>query len=53
MFDCFTTLTVNKFRNKLVPNVPNKMLRIPPFSYFASFSIVSLTFILANNYVKN
>ena len=31
---------VNKFPNKLAPNVPNNMLKNPPFCSFTSFSIV-------------
>ena len=34
---------VKKFSNKLAPNVPNTILRKPPFCPFASFLIVSLT----------
>ena len=33
----------NRFPNKLVSNVPNNMLKNPPFHYFASISIVSPT----------
>ena len=32
-----------RFPNKLAPNVPDNMLRIPSFYYFTSFLIVSLT----------
>ena len=39
----FTSLPVNRFSDKLVPNVPNNMLRNPSFCYFALFSIVSLS----------
>ena len=35
-------LPVNRFPNKLTPNVPNKILKNPPFCYFASFLTVSL-----------
>ena len=31
---------VNKFPNKLAPNVPNNMLKNPPFFFFTSCSIV-------------
>ena len=36
-------LPVDRFFNKLVPNVPNKVLRNPPFCFFASFLFVLLT----------
>ena len=39
----FVPLPVNKFLNKLAPNIPNSTPRNPPFCYFASFLIVSLT----------
>ena len=35
-------LPVNRFPNKLAPNATNNIMRNPPFSSFASFSIVSL-----------
>ena len=47
-------LLVNRFPNKLLPNVPNTILRILPFGYFASFLIVSLTaFINRPNYSRD
>ena len=36
-------LPVNRFPNKLAPNVSNNILRNPPFRSFALFLIVSLT----------
>ena len=33
----------NRCPNKLAPNVPNNMPRNPPFCYFDSFLVVSLT----------
>ena len=36
-------LPVDRFPNKLVPNVHNNILRNPPFCSFASFLIISLT----------
>ena len=36
-------LPVNRFPNKLAPNVPNNILRSATFCSFASFLIVSLT----------
>ena len=36
-------LLVNRFPNKLAPNVAHNILRNPPFCRFASFLIVSLT----------
>ena len=36
-------LSVNRFPNKLVPNIPNKTPRNQPFCYFVLFLIVSLT----------
>ena len=38
-----TPLSANIFPNKLVSNVPNNILRNPPFCPFASFLIVSVT----------
>ena len=35
-------LPVNRFPNKLAPNVPNNMPRNPPFCYFASLLIALL-----------
>ena len=37
-----TPFLANRLPNKLAPNVPNKMPRIPHFRYFASFSFVLL-----------
>ena len=34
---------VKRFPNKLAPKVPNNIPRNPPFCYFASLLIVSLT----------
>ena len=36
-------LPVNKFPNKLAPNIPNIILRNPPFYSFTSFLIVLVT----------
>ena len=36
-------LPVNRFPNKLAPNVPNNILKNHPFCYFTSFVVVSLT----------
>ena len=33
----FTPLPVRRFPNKLAPNVPNNILRNPPFCFFISF----------------
>ena len=33
----FTLLLVNRFPDKLAPNVSNNLLRNPPFCYFLSF----------------
>ena len=41
--DRLTPLHVNIFPNKRTPSISNNMLRITPFCYFASFSIVLLT----------
>ena len=38
-----TTLPIIRFPIKLAPNLPNNMLRNPPFCSFASFLFVSLT----------
>ena len=38
-----TPLPANIFPNRLAPNVPNSILRNPPFCSFASFLIVSQT----------
>ena len=38
-----TPLPANIFPNRLAPNVPNNILRNPPFCSLASFLIVSLT----------
>ena len=38
----FALLLVNRFPDKLAPNVPINLLRNPPFCYFLSFWIVSL-----------
>ena len=35
-------LPVNRFPNKLAPNVPNSILKNVPFCFMASFLIVSL-----------
>ena len=34
---------VKRFPNKLTPNVPNNILKNPPFCYFTSFWTVSVT----------
>ena len=34
---------VNKFPNKLAPNVPSNIIKNPPLCYLVSFSIVLLT----------
>ena len=39
------SLSVNKICNKLGPNVPNNLLRNPPFYSFISFCIIWLFFI--------
>ena len=36
-------MPVNRFPNKLAPNIPNNLVKNPPFCSFASFWIVSLT----------
>ena len=41
-FDCLTPLPFNEFSNKLVPNVPNSILRNLPFCSFVTFLIVLL-----------
>ena len=41
-------LPVNRFPNKLAPNVPNNILRNQRFSCFASFLIVLLTLFTKN-----
>ena len=46
-------LSVNRFPNKLAPNVPNKIMTNPPFCSFASFLIVSLTRLLSINQIFN
>ena len=38
-----TSLSVNRFPNKVAPNVPNNTLRNLPLCYFALILIVSLT----------
>ena len=38
-----TPLPANIFPNKLAPSVPSNILRNPPFYFFASFLVVSLT----------
>ena len=46
------SILVNRFSNKLAPDVPNNTLKIPPFCSFASFLIVLLTtFIIKSNYL--
>ena len=44
-----TPLAASIFPNRLAPNVPNSILRNPPFCSFASFLIVSLTHSNNNN----
>ena len=39
---------VNRFPNKLAPNVLNEILENPPFKTFASILIVSLTHLINN-----
>ena len=48
IFDLLTLLPVNRFPNKLAPNVPNNILRNKPFCSIASFLIVSLTLFIRN-----
>ena len=43
IFDVLNPLPVIRFPNKLVSNMPNNILRNPPFCSFASFLVVSLT----------
>ena len=38
-----TYLRVNRFPNKLTPNVPYNLSRNAPFCSFGSFSVISLT----------
>ena len=40
IFDLLTPLPVISFPKKLAPNVPNKILKNPPFDSFGSFLIV-------------
>ena len=42
----FTPLLENEFPSKLAPNVPNNILRNPPFYFFDSFSIVSVRLLI-------
>ena len=41
-----TPLPVNRFHDKLAPNVPKNMLRNRSFCSFASFQTISLTFLI-------
>ena len=46
------SLPDNIFPNKVASNVPNKILRNPPFCFFASFLIVSLTALSINQILQ-
>ena len=49
-----TPLPVNRFPNKLAPNVPDKIPINQHFCYFASFLIVLLTpFISTQDYLRD